>query len=1350
MAEETKTRPRHKGLSIGTAIGVVLLGALVSLAWYLRSPRFADLIRRKVITALQQATGGRVEMTSFRWNLSRLAFEADDLTIHGLEPAGQTPYAHVDRTLIRLHIISFFEKRFNLEQVDLQHPVIHIIVYPDGTTNAPQPKIKPSSKATVQQLFDLAIARADLRDGVLLLNQQTLPLDFAANDVVASMSYDPGGLRYDGSVQVGKMDVKYAGYRDVPAHADLQFALWHNRAEVKSLHLTSQASSLQVSGNVTDFAAPRVRLTYAGKLNVAQLGAVIRTPQLRGGTLRLEGSGGYSEAGGYESAGQIAIGDLNYLDNGLVLRHAGLNSDFSLAGNRLLLTQIAARMLGGRVTGDAEVSILATEQQGSARLRVSGLSLNELARTISTRALPLDKLHAVGSVTGAVNLTWKQAPANAFADLALDIAAPQRVTDGQLPLSGNVRGRYSVRAESINLAALNLTMAHSHLEAAGALGVTSAALKLNVSTSLAEFQPLLRAMSNALPVELAGEASFNGTLKGRLRAPQIAGQLQATNFTYIYTPASNASSPLPPPKRRSWFHRVSNPTPPSAPQPAVQPRRIHIDQFSGGIQYSQSGVALRHTVIQAGGAQLNIDGSSALDRGKFTETSHFQVQAAMHNADVAALQRALGLDYPLSGKLNFKIQAAGTEADPHGHGSISLTDGQAQGISIHSLASQISFANQAVQFQDIHLRVERGTVSGSGGYSFHSREVKLDLAGKSIDLAEIPELQRPRLQSTGVADFTVKGSGTLEAPVINAHLEIASLVLNGDKVGNLTADAVTHGRQLTLTARSRFPEASFALDGNVDLQGDLPANATLKFTNLNVNPFLPATMRRHVTRRASLDGQAYLSGPLQQPQFLQGDVKIQQFSAEIDHIPVKSEGEVELLLANQVVTVQHCTMVSRDTHFTLTGTASLKDDRPLNLRGQGTLNLQLAETLNPDFTSYGVSNIDLTIRGTASAPAISGRVDVVHAGLTVIDLPTGLGDLNGTLLFSQDRLELKNMTGRIGGGRVKLGGVVTYGRTIGFNLSADGNDVRLRYSGISMTSDQTLRLTGTMQNALLSGHVTVTRFAQIPAADLQYLLAQATAPPSIPNPNSPLHNLHLEVRILSTPELTVQTSLARLSGDIDLRLRGTGARPILLGRVSIAEGDISIAGGKYHLERGDITFLNPTRIDPVLDLEATTRVRDYDITIGLHGTMERLNTTYRSDPPLSTDDIISLLAFGRTETENATGATSSAGLAQGASGALLSSALNQAVTNRVSKLFGGSTIRINPAFAGAENDPYARLTVEQQVTNNVTLTIVTDLARSAQEIIQFEYNVNREYTVQGMRDENGVVSFDLLVRKRKP
>ena len=1396
MAEEVTKRRSHKRLWIGLTVGVLLLSAAVSLVLYLRSASFEDWVRRKLIAAIEDATGGRVEMASFHWNLSQLAFGADGLTIHGLEPPRESPYAHVDRALVRLRIISFLQRQVSLEQLDLYAPVIHIIVNQDGSTNAPEPKVRPANpKSPVQQLFDLAIARADVHDGMLLLNQHKLALDFSVNDVATAMTYDRSAQRFDGSVRVGKMDAKYQDLRDIAAQADLQFSLWHNQAEIKALKLTSEQSWLQVTGKVTDFEQPQIELTYSSNLTVAQLGAVTRVYQLRGGTLALDGSGAYSAAAGFTSRGRIALRDFDYLDEGIALRKANLNSNFSLDNNDLSLTRIAARLLGGSLTGDAEIKNLAPNQltpvaappkeqvgvngkqvargsakvhgtvaavksasaqpeEGSARLHVSGFSVNELARTASTRSLPLNKLNLVGSVTGSVNLAWKHVLSDVFADLALDIVAPTQPANGTLPVNGGIRGRYGARSARIELSSLILTSPRSHLEASGTMSATSAAMKLNANTtSLAEFDPLLKAMSNGpLPIELDGTANFNGTLNGRWRAPQVAGHLQATNFTYIYTPTPKApAQPAPkPPQHKSWFHLTSTPEPAPPAPPVEPPKRIHIDEFSGDLQYSPSGVGLHNTTIREGSAQLTLDGSSTLDKGDFTKASQFQVQAAIHDGDIGELQRALGTNYPVSGKLNLSVQAAGTELDPHGHGQLSLTDGQAHGRPILSLTSKIVFANHSAEFDNIRLQAEHGTVTGSAGYNLQSREVKLDLTGQSIDLADIPEIQTPRLKTAGVANFTVKGAGTADLPMINAHLRVDNLVLNDDVLGSLQADAVTHGRQLTLTARSTFPKATFALDGTVDLEGTMPATATLQFSNLDVNPFLPEEMRKQVTRTASLDGKAQLTGPLKEPRLLRANLTVDQLSVEVQHILIKTDGPVEVSLANEVATVQRCTVVSQDTRFTLTGSANLSGDRALNLSADGSLGLKLLETFNHDLTAYGVSNINVKIRGTAADPQMAGRVAVVHAGLSMIDLPAGLGDVNGTMVFDQDRLEVESLTGRMGGGRVKFGGFVTYGRTLGFDLTADGSDIRFRYSGISVTSNQSLHLTGTLLNASVTGNITVTRFAQIPSSDLQFFLAEASGPPSIPNPTSPLNNLHLEIRVLSTPELTVQTSLAKLSGDIDLRLRGTAARPILLGRVSIAEGDLKVGGTKYHLERGDITFLNPIRIDPVLDVEATTRVRDYDITIGLHGTMERLNTTYRSDPPLSSDDIISLLAFGRTQSESATGGSPSPGFAQSASGALLSSALNQAVNNRVGKLFGGSTIRINPAFGGPENDPNARLTIEQQVTSNVTFTIVTDLARSAQEVIQFEYNINSEYTLQGLRDENGVVSFDLLIRKRKP
>ena len=58
-------------------------------------------MRLKVIAKLEEITGGKVELKGFQWNLSKLQFEADDLTIHGLEPAGEVPYAHADHLQIQ-------------------------------------------------------------------------------------------------------------------------------------------------------------------------------------------------------------------------------------------------------------------------------------------------------------------------------------------------------------------------------------------------------------------------------------------------------------------------------------------------------------------------------------------------------------------------------------------------------------------------------------------------------------------------------------------------------------------------------------------------------------------------------------------------------------------------------------------------------------------------------------------------------------------------------------------------------------------------------------------------------------------------------------------------------------------------------------------------------------------------------------------------------------------------------------------------------------------------------------------------------------------------------------------------
>ena len=252
-----------------------------------------------------------------------------------------------------------------------------------------------------------------------------------------------------------------------------------------------------------------------------------------------------------------------------------------------------------------------------------------------------------------------------------------------------------------------------------------------------------------------------------------------------------------------------------------------------------------------------------------------------------------------------------------------------------------------------------------------------------------------------------------------------------------------------------------------------------------------------------------------------------------------------------------------------------------------------------------------------------------------------------------------------------------------------------------------------------------------------------------PDPDAPANKIRLDVHVTSSPQLDFQNSYAKLAGTVDLTIRGTVNDPTVLGRIQITDGSATFAGTKYQLQRGDIYFSNPVRIDPTVDLDATARVENYDITVGLHGTAANLKPTYRSEPPLSEADIFNLLALGRTQEEaqlyqeqqvaNGTDPTTSA---------LLGGALNATVSSRVSKLFGGGSVKIDPSFIGTLGNSTARITVQQQLSRQLTLTYATNINSSSEQLIQLQYQVSPNVSIVATRDESGVFSIVYKIRKR--
>ena len=172
------------------------------------------------------------------------------------------------------------------------------------------------------------------------------------------------------------------------------------------------------------------------------------------------------------------------------------------------------------------------------------------------------------------------------------------------------------------------------------------------------------------------------------------------------------------------------------------------------------------------------------------------------------------------------------------------------------------------------------------------------------------------------------------------------------------------------------------------------------------------------------------------------------------------------------------------------------------------------------------------------------------------------------------------------------------------------------------------------------------------------------------------------------------------------------------------------------------------RIEPTIDLNATARVEDYDITLGLHGPPEKLAVTYRSDPPLPEADVVALLALGRTDSQQRLYTQQQERPGQSPTDALLGGALNATVSSRVQKLFGAGSVKVDPNYLGALGNSTSRITVEEQFGRNLTLTYATNVNTTSQQLLQAEVAINRHVSLVVARDESGVFSMVIKATRR--
>ncbi len=1368
MTEPRSNRTRRRWWKYGLFVVAAGFVAVLGLFIYINTESFQALVRRRLVAEVERITGGRAEIASIHTIPFRLQAEVRDITVHGRESATGMPLAHADGIVARLKISSLLRSELAFNEVILEHPIVHVVFYPDGSTNFPPRKAGSETGQTpVEKLFALSIDHFELRHGQMIWDDQNIPLDFIARDTSLRMDYSFLSRRYDGRLLLGLVDTKLLNCRPFAWMTAMEFSLGSDSALVTSFKWNSGHSHFSATGQVTDFRRPHLRGPYDAQLDLTEAASIARRSDLRAGVLELKGHGDWS-LDQFSSNGFLTLQNLAWRDEQISFSKASLSSGYSVTDQQLKLSKLEGKIFGGSFAGDAElnqwlspaqhlstaarktletavISAIPPQersrqkiaklkppaiQSGFVNIRVRDLSAEELAVALNAPAHPFPRFHPAASGSGTLETRWKGTPRDAEIQFALDLTPSPATARGQLSISAHADGIYHGGNETLDLPHFTLTTPTSRVQASGALSAASA-LHLSVSTSsLADWLPFISAVRGPalFPVALNGNATFNGNLTGAFSSPQIAGNLSVDDFD-ITLPATARTHEL----------------------------QTHWDSLSTSLQVSFQALAIHNARLQREDTSAELEGSAALQHGHLTGDSTFSIRANLYRGNLADIQALAGYNVPVFGKADLVAEAGGTVSDPHADGQIHLTNTLAYGETIRQFDSNFHVNRGEIVFDNMHLFHDDSVITGSAAYNSSNRVFHFDVAGNNFDLSYIRQIHSDRLPIEGRADFVLKGSGTADAPSIDGNVHLRALTLSHELAGDFDLQAVTQGSQLQLTGNSHFQHGSLLVSGNVQLGDNYATHLTFKMDELDLDALWSSYFRGKLTGHSSVGGSLDLQGPLRQPDNWAVNGDLTALALDVGNVKVHNQDPVRFSIAHQSVDIRQLHLPGDGTDLTAHGSLQLSGARTLDLTADGRLDLKLLSSFDPNFTASGLVNMNLTVGGTLADPFPQGRLQVANSSLAYAGLPSGLTELNGSLQFTRDHVHIEALTARTGGGTLDLKGDATYlNQQLNFNLTATAKDVRMRYPpGVSSTADAQLHWVGSRSASTVSGDISVNKIAVTPGFDFSAYLERSRQFSTVASANSPLYNVKLDIHVQTAPELQMRTAIARLSGDADLHIRGSIGRPAVLGRADILEGQATFHGTRFTLERGDITFANPVAIEPQLNLQASTHVRDYDLNITITGTPDRgLNINYRSEPPLPKSDIIALLALGRTNEESAQLQEQSgqSAFSDQATAVILSQALNTTVSNRLQRLFGASNIKIDPQGLTTETNPISngpQITIEQEFANHISLTYSTNVSQSSEQIIQGEYYVNRNVSAVGTRDQNGVVSFDLRARSRK-
>lgn len=1294
----------------------------------LRAFLSSDFARERIAVRLEQQLS---QIVHRQVRLGRLDFELLPfaLRIEDFSISGPTPADPLLLTIRRLRVDADLDALkhdlLDLQTVSAQGVRVHIELYPDGRDNLPE-----VSAGGGGGRFDLRIGGLFVDDGEFELDDRRVPLAVSAHALLLRLS-GLGGTELQGNVTAQEVATTLPRALPWPSTLTAKVRLRDAGVEILAARVLSPNLDARVAGFVG----------WRGGTN-GEIHGVVESEgrflddlgYLSGeiaGPLRFEGAVRFAHkdialTGRLTSPGVDLFG----------LRLDDLAGQVASGGSRvssLGLTLEQAVFAGGPVAGTFDVDFERPGPFARLVLQADGPHLQDVLAALDLPA-PALAASAHGEVryefplndarrgVGEAKLALRALPPSVAAALPVDGTATLRMTEGRLELQ---QVELASKSQQISVRG-----AYDLIGKQGELVVEVASEDIG---QVARLQPFIATAPWPLWLPDSGSGGLTATIALGGRATTVN---LALDLADLHAPGGSAA------------------------------------RATGSLVLDEGAVRELGVELTRGASSLRVTGAVpfALGSAGAGATAPPLALAIDFQAwPVAEAMPWLPAPLPLAGEATGSLHLGGSIDEMTGemHGAVAPVT--VAGVGFDRLEADLDWDADRMRVQQLRLRAPAGLLTGSGELRFADEALHFALAAERLDLAAEPWKTLAQGRLSGRAALTAAVTGTLAEPRLVLDADLADLALPeaGSGVVAETTAAAPAGElaprfagtlhaelaDRELEARLDLPGllalaggGPFVVGGRGDLHFRLTSDRLDRLVTLAAGQPIAGvsgTLAADVDASFAPDAEAALT------------VRVPELELAYEQHRLRPLEPITLRYAGSQLVLESLYLGEAGTgdELFLSGKVDLRPAEPaLDLRLQAGLSVDWLE----QFVGIDLSGqvaVLATVKGTLARPEWNGQADLTGARYLPSRLPHSFDRIDGLVLLYPGVVVLDHLRADLAGGTVTASGrldLATAEKPLAYRAQIATRRTALRYpEGWLVRGDGDFTLQSTPEGRQLAGSVALDRVYYLQDINLaprqlaERVLSRTRV--QVDEADELLGTTYLNISVLAPHAVRVRNNLAKITGSANLALRGSLANPVLFGEVTTDPGGtIEYNGATYDLDRAIVTFANPTRIEPLLDVVARTKINEYQVTLSVLGSLARPTTTLGSDPPLPDYDVLSLLATGTASGLADLSETAQTGTAPGmAAETLLYGQAASLVSARVGKLFGIDRLKVDPLASG-DTISAARVTVGKRLSSRVYLTYSVDPSSTAQQVLQVEWKVSDDLTL--VLTQNGDESYAVDAR----